>query len=269
MKIADLLKKYSSIEIELLISHVLKKPKEYVFVYADKTITSAQAKKITALAKKRLKDHPIAYLIGHKNFFGLDFKVTKDTLIPRPESEWLVEKVLQIAKDKNKVSLLDIGTGSGCIAVSIAQSITTPHYSITASDISSKALIIAKQNAKTHHAPITFLRSDLLTKVPGTFDVIIANLPYVPVSDYKKLYQNLKYEPKSAITDGTNTFKLISKLLEQAQEKLDTDGVALLEIDPTFKTWWNNQSSIKKIWEIEFHKDLAKRWRYCILTKKD
>lgn len=275
MTIAELLKKYRSIEIELLIANVLKKPKEYVFTNTDKLLTSAQKNKIDSMAKKRISGVPIAYLTGHKEFFGLDFKVTKDTLIPRPESEWLVEKALQIVKNKERASIIDVGTGSGCLAISIATSLPPSSWKrgpggvrIQASDISSKALTVAKQNAKTHHAHITFIKSDLLTKVLGNFDIIIANLPYVPISDYKKLKNNLKYEPKSAITDGTNDFKLIKQLLDQAPTRLKDDGVILLEVDPTFKNWWTKQLEFKKIWNIEFQKDLAKRWRYCILTKR-
>lgn len=256
MTLREILKKYSAIEIEILLEHVLKKPKEFLFMHPETKLTAAQLVKLDGYIKRRIKGEPIAYLVGYKYFYGLKFKVTKDTLIPRPETEWLVDQVIKLGAGKK---ILDMGTGSGCIAISIAKNIKTH---IHAADISSGALSIAKQNAKLHHAKVMFFKSNLFSNLPYKYDFIIANLPYVPVADYKKLKGNLKHEPKSALTDGTKTGdKIISNFLKQAKDHLNPGGKIFLEIDP---------SQIKAFvgYPAKIYKDLKHLDRYAIIDFK-
>ena len=234
---------------------------------ADKLMIK-QVVKLETLAKKRRQGIPMAYILGYKYFYGLRFKVSKSVLIPRPETEWLVDKALQHIdqQKKRKIKIIDIGTGSGCIAVSIAKHRNPNRVSITAVDISEKALQVAKYNAQHHNVRITFKQQDLLSNSKSRFDIIIANLPYVPISDYKRLYDNLKHEPKLALTDGTDNAILVLRLLEQLPTHLQEDGVALLEIDPSFvpiiKIWLKKNMPRMK---VDFIKDIHKLNRYCII----
>lgn len=241
MTIKDTLKKYQNIETEILLGHVLKKSKEFLYTHPEKKLTALELKKFKTLTKRRLKGEPIAYILGYKDFYGLRFKVNKNVLIPRPETEWLVEKAL-IQKNKNRI--LDIGTGSGCIAIAIKKHSKTSK--VTASDISFKALAVAKANARNQTVKIKFIKSNLFSNLKGKFDMIIANLPYVPTSDYKKLKSNLKYEPKLAITDGTNTAEIYKRFLKDVKNHLSPKGLVLLEIDPSTKKYLPKQALIYK-----------------------
>lgn len=238
MTIADALKKYSKIEIELLLGALLDKSKEFLYLHPELKLNTEQVTKLEEWASQRVNGIPVAYLTGTKYFYGLNFKVNQNVLIPRPESEWIVDETLRVLQKKLKHSgrkllrVLDVGTGSGCLAVSIAFHTSSKEVQIFASDISDKSLGIAKQNSKRAKVNINFTKSDLLTNIKGKFDVIIANLPYVPESDYKKFLENLKHEPKLALTDGTDNFVLIKKFLSQLAAKLEKEGVAILEIDP-------------------------------------
>ncbi len=229
-------------------------------MHPEKKLTALQQKKFTELATERKKGVPIAYLLGYKYFYGLKFKVTPDVLIPRPESEWLVGKVLDLCRTMAKAKILDVGTGSGAIAVSIAKN---SKAKVSASDISSKALSVAKINAKANKVKVNFIKSDLLKSVADKFDIIIANLPYVPISDYKKLRENLKYEPKHALTDSTDEFNLIVEFISQLPNHLNPNGIALLEIDPkTIKV------KIPRIFHRQLIKDIRGLNRFLMLTLK-
>lgn len=238
MTIADALRQFNDIEIELLLSNIFNQSKEFLYLHREMQLTDEQIKQLSHLVSERKNGVPAAYLIGTKYFYGLNFKVNQNTLIPRPESEWIVDEVLRIIAKAQKVSkrkqlrILDIGTGSGAIAVSIAFNSDPTKVQIFATDISDKALGIAKQNAKSAKVNINFSKADLLTGVKGKFDIIIANLPYVPESDYKKFYNNLKHEPKLALTDGTDDFILIKKLITQLPSHLNKEATVILEIDP-------------------------------------
>lgn len=238
MTIADALKQYSSLEIEILLGHLLNKSKEFLYLHRELKLTPAEVEKLAEMAVNRTKGTPVAYVTGHKHFYGLNFKVSPNVLIPRPETEWIVEESLKVInkklKDKKRkvVRVLDVGTGSGAIAVSIAFASDPSKVQVFATDISDKALAVAKQNANAAKVIINFSKHDLLTGVKGKFDIITANLPYVPESDYKKFYDNLQYEPKLALSDGTDDFILIKKLLTQLPSRLNKEAVVLLEIDP-------------------------------------
>jgi release factor glutamine methyltransferase len=231
MTIRQAITSFPKIETEIILGHILKKPREFLYTHGEKKLTPTQEKLFKQLAKRRTDGEPIAYLVGYKYFYGLKFKVTKDSLIPRPETEWIIEYILN--KPLQESSILDIGTGSGCIAVTLKKHL--PKSRITAVDISKKALRVAKQNAQSHKTKVTFIESDLFFKVTGTFDIIIANLPYVPAKDYKKFFTDLKYEPKNALTDGTNTFEIYKRFLQQVSSHTTPGTIILFEIDPLAK----------------------------------
>jgi len=206
------IKKTTALDAEVLLSHTLNKPKSFLYTYPEKKLTQAQVRKYKSLISRRAKHEPVAYITGHKEFYGLDFYVNQHTLIPRPETEALVEKII---KNKDIHSIADIGTGSGCIAIALAKN--NPKLNIYAIDISSKALTVARKNAKAHKVKnITFKQGNLLEPIKNIkLDAIVANLPYLSEKVYKKNYQHLKYEPKQALYAGKDGLDYYKKLLKQ------------------------------------------------------
>lgn len=270
MTISEALKEYSKLEIELLLGAVLKKPKEFLYTHPDTLLTLSQLKKLADYTAKRKNGVPVPYILGYKYFYEHKFKVTPDTLIPRPETEELVDLAVERVKSKelsikkSKIKILDMGTGSGCIAISLALKIDAE---IFASDISKRALAVAKTNAKHLGADITLYTSNLWEHIPGKFDIVIANLPYVPVSDYKKFYKTLQYEPKSALTDGTNTGKIYDSFFINVSEHLNNRGVILLEIDPSQKI--QIQTLVKKYlpsYSVSFREDFRSLLRFAVVS---
>ncbi|MBI2356250.1 MAG: peptide chain release factor N(5)-glutamine methyltransferase [Candidatus Doudnabacteria bacterium] len=248
-----------ALDAEVLLSFVLKKPKTYLYTHSQKTILKKKLYLYLTLVKQKIKGWPIAYLTGEKEFFGLKFLVTRHVLIPRPESEGLVELVQEQIQRTYfgrprilcPLKILDVGTGSGCIIISIAKSLNpsppTPlpkgegslrssflptgeeipslisrrglgrrpdegHYQFFASDISKKALAVAKKNALIHKVKIQFKQGHLLAPWKNqSFDVIVANLPYLT----KLEDRSTRFEPKQALVAGKKGLTLIEKLLKQ------------------------------------------------------
>jgi release factor glutamine methyltransferase len=281
MNISSILKKYNKIEIELLLAHVLKKPKEFLYMESASQISASQLIRLQTLIKRRLNGEPIAYILGYKDFYGLRFKVNKNVLIPRSETEWIVENVVQAIglqkrqadgvhyKATSPINILDVGTGSGAIAISLAKEfkIKNLEFRITASDISSASLKVAKQNAKANKVKIKFIKSDLFKNISGKFDIIIANLPYVPKKVYKQKLNNLKWEPKTALIDPVKDFNIYTKFFEQVASQLNPSASIYLEIDPLQKKLL--PKIIKKYLpkaDIKFHKDLNNLWRFVKIT---
>jgi len=305
--INQILQKYYHVEIEFLLAHVLNKPKEFLFMNREHELTQKEANELTRMVKRREKGEPIAYILGYKEFYGRKFRVNKHVLVPRPETEDMIDSILGVILNlkeaqsvKNLVQLseplppsrkawadkadafgtqddgtrvvkvLDVGTGSGCIAISLAKQLETSKikFSTTASDISAKVLAVAKQNSKTHKANIKFVKSDLLKGIKGSFDVIIANLPYVPHSDYPKLKANLKYEPKNAIFEKENGLRLIKQLIIQIAQRTSKPKLIYLEFDPRQKVVLGK--IIKQYFPLassQFHKDFAGRWRFVEIAR--
>ena len=278
----DILKKVRAESAELdtavIIAHILQKDKTFVLSHPEFELGESQKEKILDLANKRSKSVPIAYLTGHKEFFGYDFLVDEKVLIPRPETEFLVEQAIEFIKIKSKsCSALDVGTGSGCIVISLIKSLS-PSAAPTlkplfyATDISEKALDVAKKNAEIHGVQdkITFFDSDLFSnpRLPARFDLIIANLPYVPLKDESEKLkdESISFEPQDAIFADENGAETIKKFIAQSKDRITKDGLILIELDP------RNAEEIKKTAEhyfpaakIETKKDLANHDRYLII----
>lgn len=242
-------------------------------------LTQAQSVKLAKLVKRRQDGEPVAYIVGYKYFYGLKFKVNKHVLTPRPETERLVERALALVESrksiKSKATLLDMGTGSGCIAISLAHSLVTRHSppagglkaTITASDVSAVALKVAAQNAKTHKTNVEFIQSDLFSNIPGKFNIITANLPYVPQGMYELLYHHLRYEPKVAITDGTEVWDMYKRFFTELPKHIAASGVVLMEIDDGSKPALTKMlQKVLPNWTTRFYKDLGGHWRYLEIT---
>lgn len=267
--------KLSPLDAEILLSLALQKPKEHALAHPEEKLAPAQIKKFSKFAERRSAGEPVAYITGEKEFFGLGFAVNKNVLIPRPETELLVE--LAIKKILNAEcgipeAIIDIGTGSGNIIVSILKNLPKKIQKKTnffAVDISKRALTIAKVNAKKHgiDKKIKFIQSSLLeyfSKKKNKFKdiLVVANLPYVSQDIYKKNKINLKYEPKQALLSPEKGLAHYKKLFEEAGLLIADRRSLILEISPEQKSEIGR--IIKRLLpqaRIKFFKDLAGKWR--------
>jgi release factor glutamine methyltransferase len=198
------------LDAEVLLCYVLKFSKEDLISNRKGTIKESEWEKYQELVKERKKGMPVAYLTGVKEFYSLKFKVNKHVLIPRPETETLVDKMVFELKGRHNLKILDIGTGSGCIIVSLAKNLSNANQYF-GSDESTRALAVAEENAALNHVNIKFLRSDLTRTTGMDYDVIVANLPYLPgIED-----DSIKFEPKQALVAKNGGLKLYKKLFEE------------------------------------------------------
>jgi release factor glutamine methyltransferase len=211
---------------EILLAHILKKSRAYLYTYPEKILTPEEIKLFETLIARRQQGEPIAYLVGEQEFYSLNFKVTRDTLIPRPETEMLVEEALKHIQDAS-CQILELGTGSGAIAVTLAQ--LKPNVHVIATDISNAALEIAKENALIHQVNnIEFILSDWFSNLKlKTFDMIISNPPYI--AEYDHHLENLSYEPINALTSGAQGLDALNHIIALAPEYLKPNGCLLVE----------------------------------------
>lgn len=263
----------SSLDAELLLAHVLDKPREFLIAHDNEKIGLLDYLKIQRLIKKRKNGIPLAYLIGYKEFYGLDFFVNKHTLVPRPDTELMVEEVVQeIKKSKNqKITLIDVGTGSGCIPISILDAIRTSGLSVIrkcyATDISKNALKVAKKNAKKQNVHITFKQGNLLEPFTNQLIdkstnnlIITANLPYLTQTQFDE-EPSIQHEPHSALVTNKEGLALYEELLHQVKKQVPSfqfPVTMFFEIDPSQTE--NISSMIKTIFPkatIEIKKDLS------------
>ena len=213
----------------LLLASALERDKTWVLSHTEYQPTPRETETIQTLSGQVAAGHPLPYVLGRWEFFGRKFRVTPDVLIPRPETETLVERVLEIASQFNQPKIVDVGTGSGAIAVSLGAEL--PQATIIACDISLPALRIAAENARQHaQNQIRFLQADLLAPLSSPFDLICANLPYIPKNMLEELAVS-RWEPRLALDGGENGFELITPLLQQARKRLTPHGAILLEIE--------------------------------------
>lgn len=213
--------------VEVLLAYVLKTSKESFITDNNKELTDVEYKEFNLLISQYIEGKPVAYLMSHKEFFGLDFYVDNRVLIPRPETEHLVEKVLELAKKlvleanvNSSLKIIDIGTGSGCIGLSIQHSL--PDVQVTITDISPDALEVAALNAESLglKEKIKIQQSNLLATIHEEFDIIVANLPYIGEEKFHFVSQNVyDYEPHVALFGGEDGLGLYRELFEQLRNK--------------------------------------------------
>lgn len=215
-------------DVEILLVHTLKKSRAFLYTYPEYELKKLELAKFNKLFARRKLGEPIAYILGKKEFWSLELTLTKDVLIPRPETELLVELALEkIAGDTAFVA--DIGTGSGAIALALAKE--KPEWQIFATDLSKKALAVAAKNAKQLHLPnIIFLKSDLTVALPQKkFAAILSNPPYIPVEDPHLKIGDLRFEPHTALVAGKTGLEIIEKIIQSAPQKLEKNGWLMLE----------------------------------------
>jgi release factor glutamine methyltransferase len=222
---------------ELLLSHVLETRRIELYTQFDKPVEKQQLDTLHELVRRAAEYEPIAYLTGKTEFYSLELFITRDCLIPRPETELLVARAIEFLRSATgQQSVCDLCTGSGCIAAAIAKNV--PNAAITATDISDAALEIAARNIEKHglSSRVKLLCGDLFDPVipeldTGKFDLIVCNPPYVSSSEFEKLDRNVKdYEPKAALSGGMNGLDIYCRIVEKAEKFLKPDGAIMLEI---------------------------------------
>ncbi|MEK7620727.1 MAG: peptide chain release factor N(5)-glutamine methyltransferase [Patescibacteria group bacterium] len=217
----------SRLDAELLLATSLYKPREYLLTHSEKVLSDHKLAQANKWLQRRLNREPIAYILGHKEFYGRDFMVSPSVLIPRPESETIIEMLKSLQPD----TIIDVGTGSGCLAISAKLEIPKSH--VVATDISEDALQIARQNANGLNAEITFVISNLLSGIKTVKSdqpvTIVANLPYVDSS--WQVSPETKFEPSQALFADDDGLKLIKKLILQTKKKLRHGDNLILESD--------------------------------------
>jgi len=218
------------LDAELLLSHVLGCSRAGLYARWKEPLKHEMALAYTRLIRRRANFEPVAYLVGHRAFYDVDLEVNPSVLIPRPETEHLVEAALDWALNvKGPLRVVDVGTGSGALAVVLARRL--PHAQVYAVDISKEALQVARQNARRYGVDVRFVCSDLLTALPGPFDLIVANLPYVPRAELDQLAPELWFEPRVALDGGQDGLLVVQRLIDSLSAYLACRGLALLEID--------------------------------------
>jgi release factor glutamine methyltransferase len=225
------------IEAEMLLRECLSLDRTRLYARLGEELSTEQEESYRGLIVRRMVYEPAAYIVGHKEFFGLEFEVTPAAIIPRPETELLVEIAIEFLRrqpDIPGLQIADIGTGSGIIAVSIAHSV--PEARVVAVDLSADALALAQRNAERHRVQrrIRFVQGDMLAPLDTGLGVIAANLPYVRTSDWEQLPREIReYEPRDGLDGGPDGLQAITRLLQQAPSHLAPGGMLLAEIGDT------------------------------------
>jgi release factor glutamine methyltransferase len=218
-----------NLESEVLLRHVLKIDRAALYLDATRELDPQKEAEFVKLVERRLRGEPLAYIICNREFYKLDFYVDSRVLIPRPETELMVEEAIKFCKNYPVKKVADVGTGSGAIAVSLA--VNLPGLNILATDISAAALEVAGLNCLKHGVEklVTLVEGDLLDSIPGPVDLLIANLPYVRKTDLS-LMPSAKFEPVQALDGGENGLNQILRLCEQLRGKINAGGCVLMEI---------------------------------------
>jgi release factor glutamine methyltransferase len=247
------------LEAEVLLSHTLGISRASLLAHPERVLTPGQYAACVALIERRASGYPLPYLTGRTEFCGLEFEVTPEVLIPRPETETLVELALAC----RPMTVVDVGTGSGCIAVSLA--VFLPQVTVYAIDISHAALAVARRNAERHHVSdrVRLLAGDVLSPRPGPVDLVVSNPPYIPSSECALLPPSVRnYEPRIALDGGPDGLTFIRRLLKESPAVLRPGGNLLIEIGSTQgEDACHLARAILPQAKVTLHKDMAGRDR--------
>jgi len=250
------------LDAEIILAHVLHTTRSYLYSHNEQSLSSSAKQNFATLLKARQHGKPIAYILGSKEFWSLELKVTKDVLIPRPETELLVELCLNLLDKNKKQNIADLGTGSGAIALALAYE--RPNWQITALDNNLKALKLAQLNANNLNiSNVNFLCSNWYDALPQAqkFDAILSNPPYIPINDPHLQRGDVAHEPKNALISGTTGLDDFLIIIANAKKHLDDNGIILLEHG------YNQRREVKKLLHangfsnIKTYTDLSKQER--------
>jgi release factor glutamine methyltransferase len=260
------------LEAEILLAHALGWPRMKLYMHINEEVGEAGRATYRELVKKRSSGVPVAYLVGHKEFYSLDFLVNQNVLIPRSDTETLVMAFLELAKPIENPLCVDVGTGSGCIPIACLKHHPTAQF--IAIDQSASAIEVARMNAEKHAMTgrIAFRQGDLLEPLLADekADFIVSNPPYIPTVDIAGLDPEVReFEPVSALDGGPDGLEIVRRLVLQAQEQLKPGGYLLIEIGHDQAEAVNAELSDRQGWEFQgIRKDLSKIPRVLILKKK-
>jgi len=237
-------------DAELLLLHLLQQPRSWLFTHADEVLEMDVQTAFSALVERRAAGEPVAYIIGRRGFWTLDLEVTSATLIPRPETELLVELALQRLPPDFDGSVADLGTGSGAIALSIARE--RPRARVVATDASVAALDVARRNAQRHAIDnVRFVHGDWLAPLTGRrFDLIVSNPPYIEATDPHLAQGDLRFEPASALASGDDGLDDIRRIVAAAPAHLEADGWLL------FEHGWNQGAAARRLLDAVGYTDV-------------
>jgi len=258
----------AKLDSEILLSQAIKKDRKYLILNPQKEINEENTKLFSYLVERRKNGEPIAYIIKNKEFWKYNFYINKDVLIPRPDTELLVEETLKLYKTNHKLRVLEIGIGSGCILLSILKE--RKNFFGVGIDVSKKAINVASFNAKMHHLEnrIKFYKSDVDKFLIGKYDLIISNPPYIKEQDLKYLEKDIvDYEPKLALNGGQDGFSKITKVINRASILLKKNGKFILEIGFDQKNKVVNILKNNKFYINKVLKDYARNDRCIVSTK--
>jgi len=230
------------LDSEILLSNSIKRDKKYIILNPKESLNSAQSKKFKSLIERRKKGEPVAYLINKKEFWKYEFFVNRDVLIPRPDTELIIEQVLKIYSKISHMQVLDIGTGSGCILLSILKE--RPNFYGTGIDISKKSINVSKLNAKQLNltSRVKFFHSSVDNFKIGKYDIVVSNPPYIELFNLKYLEKDvINFEPKLALSGGFDGFSKIRKVINKTKTLIKKNGKFILEIG------FNQKNKVKKI----------------------
>ncbi|MBR5151890.1 MAG: peptide chain release factor N(5)-glutamine methyltransferase [Elusimicrobiaceae bacterium] len=251
---------------EWLLAHVLGVMRTWVLANADFEISPQDQQKFELLLARKEKGEPLSHIIGVQPFCGLDIIVTPDVLTPRPETEDLVEQIVARFDRKGHYAFLDMCTGSGCIAVALA--VKFPNARVLAVDISQKALEVAQRNIRKHKVEerVQLLQSNLWEEVMGTFDLIVANPPYIPTENLAGLPREVKHEPRLALDGGKDGYEVTRLLCQAADSFLNPGGLLALELDDTQPR--PLARGLEEIgWQAQVKKDIFNVERFVFATR--
>ena len=258
----------AKLDAEILMTKVIGKDKKYLILNYNENLNHNKLKLYKELIKKRANRKPVAYLINKKFFWKEEFFITEDTLIPRPDTEILIEKILDITKNKNNIYILDIGVGSGCILLSILKE--KKNFLGTGIDICKKSLNISKINANKLKLDnrVKFFKSDVDKFFRGKYDLIVSNPPYINKTNIKYLERDVaNYEPKLALDGGLDGLSEIRKVIKKSSELIKKNGKFILEIGFNQKGKTINLLKKKGFYINSISKDLANNDRCIVSTK--
>jgi len=229
------------LEARMLLQHVLRVPRAWLITHDTDMVPAGQAERFERLRGRRLAGEPMAYLLGRREFMGHDFRVSPDVLIPRPDTELLVETAIKELDGRRAPRMLDLGTGSGAVAVSVA--LACPQADVLATDSSGAALDVARRNARDLHASVEFRQGDWYGALPagGLFDLIVSNPPYIAAGDPHLGQGDLRFEPQGALTDGADGLGALRVIVGGARAWLGPQGALWVEHG------WDQAASVRRL----------------------
>jgi release factor glutamine methyltransferase len=244
----------SRLDAELLLAHALKVKRLDLYLDMDRPLTETELEPFRVALRRRAAREPLAYIAGEREFYGLAFEVTKDVLVPRPETEHLVSVALEEV-ERGARRFCDVGTGSGCVAISILKK--KAEAVGVATDLSEGALAVAQRNVARHGVTLELVKADLLEGVAGPFDLVVSNPPYVLPSERPGLEPELSFEPQGALFDTAEDLPTTRRLAEQARAKLKPGGLLAVETGAGRAALVRGHLEKAGFVEIDFVKDLA------------